>query len=199
MSDGKRKLAQLGVQHEHLDQPTIMNPALAAKYGAAYVRLVAFAIDVDRVYTALVDEEEEEVELPFAWEVFLTECYAVIALSGDGELERNLLEETCLSILEQAPDAQGYGSQLLFAVHDATLRGFYPGTLAPVFRSWRRPQKQLQKALDELWADADENQAVLAAHVLAVLLEPPVSPPTQKTLEQMAEGQLKPPRAPLPS
>jgi hypothetical protein len=197
MSGDKRKLIQLGSQHERLDQPTIMNSALAAKYGAQYVRLAVFAIDIDRLYAAL--EEEEELELPFGWEVFLTECDAVAAVSGGSEVERNLLEETCLSILEQSPDEQGYGSQLLFAVHDAIARGFYPGTLAPVFRSWRRPPKQLERALDTLWADAEENQAVLAAHALAVLLEPPVAPPTQKTLEQMAEGRLELPRPTPPS
>lgn len=195
MSEDKRRLGQIPAARERLEQPTIMNTALAAKYGPPYVRMAAFAIDVDRVYTAL---EEEDVELPFGWEVFLTECYVVGTFDALDETQRGLLEETCLSILEQPPDEQGYGSQLLFAVYDAVDRGFYPGTLAQLFRTWRRP-KQLEKGLSVLWSEADENQAVLAAHVLAVLIDPPVAPPTQKTLEQMAEGNFALPRPTPPS
>ena len=101
-----------------------MNAALAAKYGVAYVRLCAFAIDIDRAYAELEDDEAPAMaELPFGWEVFLTEAYLLRALPAASDAELGMIEETCLSILEQAPDEQGYGSQLLFAVYDAIASG----------------------------------------------------------------------------
>jgi len=180
----KRKLVQLGPAHDKLELPTIMNSALAARYGTAYVRLAAFAIDLDRAYT-LVDADEG---LPFGWEVFVTECYLLGAVDAHEESDAALLEETCLSILEQPPDDQGYGSQLLFAVYDAIQRGWYPDTLAGPFRSWRSSPRQLHKALTELWAGPVEPLQTLAAQLLALPLDPPLSPPTRDTLEQMHDG-----------
>ena len=111
--------------------------------------------------------------------------------------DRAAAQPQTLAIVE--PGCRLLSFRELHLTTDAIARGFYPGTLAPVFRSWRKPPRQLAQALDALWADAEENQAVLAAHALAVLLEPPVAPPTQKTLEQMAEGQLRLPRPTPPS
>jgi hypothetical protein len=179
----KRKLLQVTPAHERLEQPTIMNSALAARYGVDYVRLAAFAIDLDRAYTAA----PEDAALPFGWEVFVTECYLLGALDPNDETVCALLEETCLSILEQAPDDQGYGSQLLFAVYDAVTRGAYPSALATPFRSWRKPPKQLLRALRELFAQPDALRSQASA-VLALALDPPLSPPTRKTLEQMRDG-----------
>lgn len=175
-----RKLVQLGPRQEKLAQPTIMNAALAAKYGVAYVRLCAFAIDVDRAYAELDDDQQ----LPFGWEVFLSECHLLQALPdpANDEQQRNLLEETCLSILEQPPDEQGYGSQLLFAMHDAVTRGFYPEAMGAPFRIWHKPPKQLFAALSELWSDADAARRTLAAQLLELDLDPPLSPPTRATL-----------------
>jgi hypothetical protein len=180
----KRALPRLGASHEKLELPTIMNPALAARYGTSYVHLAAFAIDTDRVY--LLDPATDR--LAFGWEVFLAECYAVAALSFEDERACSLLEETCLSILEQAPDDQGLGSQLVFAVHDAIERGLYPASLKPVFRSWRSPPRQLRAALDALWADAEPQLAAAAAHCLGAALDPPLTPPTRQTLERMQTG-----------
>jgi hypothetical protein len=180
----KRKLVQLTPAREKLELPTIMNSALAARYGTAYVRLAAFAIDLDRAYT-LVDED---AALPFGWEVFVTECCLLATVDASTEAGAALLEETCLSILEQPPDDQGYGSQLLFAVHDAIQRGWYPGALAGPFRTWRNPPRQLHKALAELWAEPIAPLRALAAHVLGLPLDPPLSPPTRSTLEQMRDG-----------
>jgi hypothetical protein len=180
----KRKLEQLPPGRAGLELPTIMNSALAARYGVAYVRLAAFAVDVDRAYTQLRDDDR----LPFGWEVFLTEGYLLGAVdAAEGELHA-LIEETCLSILEQPPDDQGYGSQLLFAVHDAVQRGRYPSTLAAPFHGWRKPSKQLHKALSLLWLDAPEQMRALATDVLALPLDPPLSPPSRQALEQMRDG-----------
>lgn len=175
---------------EKLQQPTIMNTALAAKYGAAYVRLAAFAIDIDRAYAELHDEEEPgatEAELPFGWEVFLTEAYLLSALPADQDVHLGLIEETCLSILEQPPDEQGYGSQLLFAVYDAVARGRYPASLRSVFRTWHKPPKQLLAALDALFADP-RALPTLAGHALSAATDPPPAPPTRAALDQMRAG-----------
>lgn len=180
----KRKLVQLRPGGERLELPTIMNSALAARYGVDYVRLAAFAIDVDRAYADLSDD----ATLPFGWEVFLTECYLLAAVDAAADPMHAMLEETCLAILEQPPDDQGYGSQLLFAVHDAVQRGRYPNTLAAPFRSWRSPPKQLHKALSLLWLDAAEQLRGLAADVLALPLDPPLSQPTRHSLQQMRDG-----------
>ena len=50
-----------------------------------------------------------------------------------------LLTVACLSVLAQAPDEQGFGSQLVFAVYHALIRGWLPNALKPVFASWRKP------------------------------------------------------------
>jgi hypothetical protein len=186
----KRKLEQLPPGREGLEQPTIMNAALAARYGVRYVRLAVFAVDVDRAYTELRDDEQ----LPFGWEVFLTEGYLLGAVDATDGQQHALLEETCLSILEQPPEEQGYGSQLLFAVHDAVERGLYPSTLGAPFHSWRKPPKQLHKALSLLWLDAPEQLRALATDVLALPIEPPLSAPSHQSLEQMRDG-----RWPLPA
>jgi hypothetical protein len=163
-------------------QPTIMDRALAAAHGARYVQLCAFAIDVDRVY----GEQPEDSELPFGWEVFLTECYAVGSLDGSDAAQRTLIEETCLALLEQPPDEQGHGSQLLFAIYDAIERGLYPKSLRGLFRSWRSRPRQLQRALDALWADAETSLRALAAHCLASGVE--LSAPTRRALVAMRGG-----------
>lgn len=175
---------------EKLQQPTIMNAALAAKYGAAYVRLAAFAIDIDRVYAELEGGEEPgatEAELPFGWEVFLTEAYLLGAMPANDDLQLGLIEETCLSILEQAPDEQGYGSQLLFAVYDAVAHDRYPASLRSLFRTWHKPPKQLLAALDALFADPGA-LPVLAERALSVAAEPPPAPPTRAALHRMQAG-----------
>ena len=177
----KRELPQLRPLRDHLEQPTIMNSALAARYGASYVHLAAFAIDADRVYVLDPDAEG----LPFGWEVFMTECYAITALPAHDEQACSLLEETCLSILEQAPEDQGLGSQLVFAIHDAIERGLYPASLKQMFRSWNRPPRQLRAALDALLHEPLPPLAACAAHCLRAALDPPLTPPTRAALTQM--------------
>jgi hypothetical protein len=187
MTDKKSEPIRLQRARTRLEQPTIMNAALAAKYGVAYVRLCVFAIDIDRAYAELEDEESPSYDaaLPFGWEVFLTEAYLLRALPATGDGEPGLIEETCLSILEQAPDEQGYGSQLLFAVYDAIVRGQYPESLRTIFRSWHKPPKQLLASLAALSAAPSAPLATLAELVLSAELDPPLAPPTRTALEAM--------------
>lgn len=167
-----------------LGMPTIMDPALAAKYGAPYVQLAAFAIDVDRIYAL----DEENPTLPFGWEVFLTECFLIGRIKPKAGKAQPLLEDACLSILEQEPDQQGYGSQLLFAVYDATEHGHYPQSLKGLFRSWSGRPRLLQKALTEMWKSPAATMARCAAHCLAETLQPPLSPPSHAAFSKMVAG-----------
>ncbi|HEX6243796.1 MAG TPA: hypothetical protein VFZ61_22935, partial [Polyangiales bacterium] len=63
MSKSKRPLRVVGTKESKLGSATIMDRALAQRYGAPYVHLAAFAIDVDRVHRL----EDERSTLPFAW------------------------------------------------------------------------------------------------------------------------------------
>lgn len=172
-----------------------MNRELAAKYGPPYVHLAAFAIDIDRVFAALAPDDEDDIgvieplpdELPFGWEVFLTSV-RVQALDAADAATLAMLEETCSFVLDQAPDEQGYGSQLVFGVYDAVNRGAIPESLAPLFRSWRARPKQLQRALDQLWKDVATALPAIATRCLNVTLDPPLAPPTRAALQQMAAG-----------
>ena len=60
MSDApKRRLP--AAPSSGLDHPTIMDRALAAEHGPAYVQLAVFAIDIDRLYAL----DPERPALPF--------------------------------------------------------------------------------------------------------------------------------------
>lgn len=179
-----------------LELPTIMDRALAAKHGPLYVHLAAFAIDVDRAFAELAPDDEDDIglidggaadELPFGWEVFLTSA-RLRALDGADPLVLAMLEDTCSHVLDQAPDEQGYGSQLVFAVYDAVERGALPKSVGDVFRAWRGRPKQLSRALDALWSEPVATLSTIAARVLAVAIDPPLAPPTRAVLEQMAAG-----------
>lgn len=182
MSD-KRKPLLPKAPPARLEDPTIMDRALAAEHGTAYVQLAAFAIDIDRAYAA-----PHDVELPFGWEVFLAEAYALGRVDARREQGRALLEDTCLAVLAQPPDEQGFGSQLVFAVYHALRRGWLPPALAPVFASWRKPPKQLLAALDALWNDAESQLRACAGACLQQTLDPPLSPPTRNALQAMRDG-----------
>jgi hypothetical protein len=180
-------LVEPGHGQAALEAPTIMDRALAAQYGSAYVQLAAFAIDVDRAYVT-ADELEVEPAPPFAWEVFVTEAYLLARLDPRVPEPRALLGRMCLELLEQDPEAQGFGSQILFAAHDAIARGFYPRDLGVLFHTWRKRPKQLHKALDALWAAPAASLAGCAAFCLSLPLDPRPSPPTREALEQMRDG-----------
>jgi hypothetical protein len=167
-----------------LDQPTIMDRALALAHGAPYVQLAVFAIDLDRLFAL----DPERAVLPFGWEVFLCEAYLLGALDASAESTHGLLEDTCLGVLAQEPDEQGYGSQLVFAVYDAVHRGALPSTLLPMFRSWRKAPVQLLDALAELWRDLPASLQRCAADCLQRKLDPPLAPPTRTVLQAMRDG-----------
>jgi hypothetical protein len=178
-----------------LELPTIMDRGLAVKHGATYVHLAAFAIDVDRVFAALAPDDEDDIglidpaadELPFGWEIFLTSA-RLHALDPSQPAILAMLEETCSFVLDQAPDEQGYGSQLVFGVYDAVKRGALPQSLADLFRSWRGRPKQLERALELLWRDVATTLPAIAQRCTTVTLDPPLAPPTRSTLQQMAAG-----------
>jgi hypothetical protein len=170
----KRKLPLAPPVRARLEPPTIMDRALAAEHGSMYIQLAAFAIDVDRVYVA----QEDEPALPFGWEVFVTECYLLARIDPLRDMQRVLLQDTCLAILEQPPEEQGYGSQLLFAVYDAVDRGFFPEAL------WQAPERAL---------------VTCAAHGLSSALDPPLASPTRQALEQMRAGSWRLPTAGTPA
>jgi len=167
-----------------LEQPTIMDRALAVEHGSAYVQLAAFAIDVDRLYAL----EPDRTLLPFGWEVFLCEQYLLARIDAGSEPGRALIEDACLAVLAQPPEEQGYGSQLVFAVYDAVARGALPESLRPVFAQWHKPPSQLLAALAELWDDSITTLQRCAADCLQRTIDPPLSPPTRAALEAMRTG-----------
>ncbi len=177
-----RKLDQIGAAQAGLGAPTIMDRALAARHGAAYVRLAVMAIDLDRAYGHDPDPDGR----PLGWEVFLLECYVLEALEPDAETTRALLEDICMGVLEQPPDAQALGSQIVFAVHDAVRRGALPESLRGVFHRWRAQPKQLTAALDGLFAQREARRRELAGGCLQIALEPPLSDVTRGVLEAWA-------------
>ncbi len=158
--------------------PTIMDRALAARHGAPYVHLAAFAIDVDRVREAVEGYGDPR---PFGWEVLLTEAYLLEARVG-----AEILEDIVLSVLDGEPDA--LGGQLAFSVWDAIERGELPRELRRAFASWRARPKELTKALASLWPDAPRLVPELSRGCLDAAVDPPLAPPTRAALEALAAG-----------
>lgn len=185
MSERRRPLPQLSPARAAIEAPTIMDRTLAAAHGARYVQLAAFAIDVDRVY-AYSEDPDAAPSLPFGWEVFLVQEYLRAHLPPSDPAVLALLEDCCLGILAQAPDEQGFGSQLAFAVQDAVRRGDYPDSLGRAFASWRgRTNKQLARALDALLAERERILPQLAKHCLDHAPAPGLAPPTREALQGM--------------
>jgi hypothetical protein len=186
----KRPLPVVDRDHEGLGAPTIMEPALAARHGAPYVHLAVFAIDVDRV-RAFVEAEHPEHDLPFGWEVFLTELYLLRSFDAEHPRALAVIEDACLSVLELGTDPEGeppLGSQLPFAVHDAVQRGVLPGHLASLFASWRGRAGGLVQELEPLWREAHRHGPALASLCLEVPMEPPLPGPTVHALEELARA-----------
>jgi hypothetical protein len=184
-NDGpKRRLRLTPAPRASLEQPTIMDRAVAVEHGTPYVQLAVFAIDIDRLYAL----DPDRAELPFGWEVFLCEQYVLARIDAASEPGRALLEDTCLSVLAQPPEEQGYGSQLVFAVYDAVVRGALPASLRPVFAQWHKPPTQLLAALAELSQDPSVALQRCAADCLQRAVDPPLAPPTRATLEAMRDG-----------
>jgi hypothetical protein len=184
MKSTKRALPRIAEQQASLGLPTIMDRALAAAHGAAYVHMAAFAIDIDRVYWL----DPERTDLPFGWEVFLTECYVLGRFDAADAVQRDMLEATCLDIMEETPGEPPLGGQLVFAIHDALQRGALPAEMRGPFKRWRTPPAELRDSLAGLWKSARSKSVELARSCLAEELSPPLSPPTQAALQDMAQG-----------
>lgn len=177
-----------------LGAPTIMDRALAQDHGADYVRLAAFAIDLDRLYLQLERARASDPsgqgagtprERPFGWEVFVLECYLLGALDSGDPRTLRMIEDACLSVLEQPPDQARLGSHLVFAVYDAVERRALPEELGVVFHRWRSPPTTLCEELADAWGAPRDRLAQLATGCLEQSLEPPVSPTTRAALERM--------------
>lgn len=184
MSKNKR-LKLVDPEATKLGRPTIMDRALAQRYGAPYVHLAAFAIDVDRVHR----HGPESQALPFAWEVFLTELRIVRLLDEAESDPVPMLEEACLQVMDlprRQPDPQGVlGAQLPFAVYTAVAHGHLPAQLGHCFGTWKKPPADLIDAVARQFA-SEGLGARLARHCLAAVLEPRLATPVRAALEAIA-------------
>lgn len=180
----KRILPRFREEPSSLGLPTIMDRALAAAHGATYVHLAVFSIDVDRLYWV----DLERADMPFGWEVFLTECYVLQHLDATDPTQRDLLEAVCLDIMDETPGEPPLGGQLVFAIHDAVERQHLPPELRALFSRWPTQPNELRAGLDELWKSPTENLVKLTTQCLQTQLSPPLAPPTVKTLQAMSAG-----------
>jgi hypothetical protein len=169
-----------------LGRDTIMEPAFAARHGAVYVRLVAFAIDVDRL-RELVDANDPDDAWPLGWEVFLVEMFLLGLIDPEEEAHREMLEDVLLDILDRRDDEPPLGAVLTFAVFDAVRRGELPESMGAPLRSWKEGPEELVAALEPLWAEMEVQAADLAETCLEIPIEPPLAPPTIEALEAMVE------------
>ena len=183
----KRGLPTVGEGEASLGQATIMDGGLAAKHGGKYVRLAAFAIDLDRARD-LADEADDSL-FPFGFEVFLVELQllALLDLEREGDLE--LLEDACVSIFERLRDDEEppLGATLLFSVHDALRNGHLTERFTALFEGWTEPPEELAASIDELFEAPELEAYDLAEACLELPLTPPLSPPTRAALEAMME------------
>lgn len=176
----KRELPKIAPGQSALGLPTIMDRDLAAAHGVKYVHLAVFAIDIDRVYWL----DPEAPDLPFGWEVFLTERFLLTPPTAESEL----LEAICMPLLEETPGEPPLGGQLVFAVYDAVRRGELPEELRKLFFAWRSPPRELLAGLAELHTNAQTSLPGLVEHCLQAELSPPLAPPTREALLKMLSG-----------
>jgi hypothetical protein len=180
----KRELPTITPSQTALGLPTIMDRDLVAAHGVKYVHLAVFAIDIDRVYW--LDPEADD--LPFGWEVFLTERFLLSQSSAEPEL----LESICMPLLEETPGEPPLGGQLVFAIYDAVQRGELPEELRKLFFAWRSPPRELLAGLAELHRNAQTHLPALVEHCLQAELSPPLAPPTREALLKMLSGAAPP-------
>ncbi|MFW5925164.1 MAG: hypothetical protein ACOCV4_03300 [Myxococcota bacterium] len=186
-----KRLPTIEPARERLGAPTIMDPDLAARHGVPYVHLAVFAIDVDRV-RQLLEAQEADAELPFAWEVFLTEVYLLTFLDLGDEGGRAMVEEACAPALEpgRAAHEPPLGGQLPFAVYDAVARGEAPSELGDLFRRWRKRPEDLVRQLAPLWEDPAPHIAALADLCIDTPVDPPLAEPTARALDELHDSAL---------
>ena len=166
-----------------LGAPTIMDPALAAQHGVAYVQLAAFAIDVDRVREHVEGYDDPR---PFGWEVFLTEAYLLERFDPNRRPEEVVIfEDIVLGIIEGEPSA--FGAQIIFAIWDLIERGRFPKRLEGAFSSWPSRPDELVAELTPLFEDEAAQRRELARACLDTELDPPLAPPTVAALRGMTD------------
>ena len=171
----KRSLPKVDPQQTRLGLPTIMDRDLVATYGVEYIHLAVFAIDIDRVYWL----DPETSELPFGWEVFITERF-LLAQAPASEL----LESICMPLLEETPGEPPLGGQIVFAIYDLSQRGELPESLRKLFFGWKKPPHELLEGLAALHRDRDSLPA-LVQHCLHADLTPPLASPTREALRKL--------------
>ena len=99
----QKRLKVVGPSDAKLGRPTIIDRALAQRYGTPYVHLAVVAIDIDRVR----EIDREDGTLPFGWEVFLTERCVLRMVDAASTDPTPLLEDMVLSVMEQPRPAPG--------------------------------------------------------------------------------------------
>jgi len=165
---------------EGLGVETIMDRALAARFGVPYVHLAAFAIDLDRIAVEVADDPR----WPAGVEVALTARYLEEHLDPDGRGEHlELVTEAVESVME---GGQALGAQLPFAVWDLVRREVWPRILCRPFDRWEKPPKELARQLDRLYGAGPEEIARLARACQVREVEPPLAPPTRGALARLA-------------
>ncbi len=175
----QKRLKLMGEADHKLGRSTIMDRALAQKYGAAYVHAAAFAIDVDRVN----EHSEDQPSLPFGWDVLLTDLY-VCAFVAPRPEALGLLDDMVLSVLDLTQETVGkppLGSQLPFAVFTSLQRGALPDALHSCFRSWKKPPLELAREVAS-WAQDRALVERLCDHCLQAPITPPLVGPVRDAL-----------------
>ncbi len=171
----------MGEADRKLGRSTIMDRALAQKYGAPYVHAAAFAIDIDRVQQI---SDDEDPNLPFGWDVVLTDQYVCTFVAPLPEA-LGLLDDLVLSVLDLSEstgaEAAPLGSQLPFAVFSALERGALPDALHGCFRAWRKPPLELSRDVAAFVQDRALVQR-LCDHCLTAPLSPPLVAPVREAL-----------------
>ncbi len=193
----KKRLKVVEARSEKLGRPTIMDRALAHRYGTSYVYLAAFAIDVDRVH----ELDPEDGSLPFGWEVWLVERYLVklfreAAPGPEAEADDapqglvQMVEHACLSVMDLPRVKPGqrapFGSQLPFAIYAGVARKRLPNRLGDAFHAWKKPPLDL---LDDLRA-IDARPALgpqLVQHCLEAKVQPALIPPVVEALKGLVD------------
>ncbi len=189
MTKKKRVLSVVDPEKDGLGLPTIMDREVAAKHGAKYVHLAAFAIDVDRVRDE-VETDEFDPHWPFGFEVFLTEAWILDELDANTEGDLTLLEDATRSVMGRSLSAAGqvFGAQLPFAVYDGVKRGVLPEALSYLFDGWKTEPRELVEDLGALWRQSEAEKVRLARAVIEVSLDPPVAPPSRIILGRWVAG-----------
>lgn len=160
-----------------------MDRALAQRYGAPYVHLAAFAIDIDRVHRL----EDERSTLPFAWEVFLTEMRLMRFMDEAQVDPASMFEDMCLAVMDlpRPRESQGpLGAQLPFAMYVGVAHQHLPSRVGACFHAWKKPPVELIEDTAKLAAQTGL-MASLATHCLSAALDPPLVDPVKQALLAM--------------